>query len=431
MSLRSAREHVRVARRLEELPSIHAEFAAGRLSYTKVRALTRVADKESEADLLELAGHATAAQLDHLVRTYRRASAVQAGEVHRNRYVTWIWEPDGSLSLHANLPAEDGATVIAALEAAAERIRENAAEPPTDLPQTGEVRGSAEPRPAAEDFQMATPLPEESGSAEPPWGPVSRAEALVAVASDSMATGGGSKPADRNLVVVHVDASELTADGEGRCHVREGAGLPAETARRIACDASVVTLLERDGEPLSVGRRSRSVPPSMRRAVEARDQGCRFPGCHHKRYVDAHHIHHWATGGETRADNLLMLCRRHHRLVHEGGYSIERGAGEGSGVVFKRPDGTRLDSVPLPPPIASEDPSIDAPGPLRIGSGERMDLDLAVLAMFQICEPRRTSRSELAALVPGVAPGLPSRGLRSSQRSQVDIDGAVRGKLDD
>lgn len=396
VSLRSAREHVRVARCLSELSTLHTEFAAGRLSYSKARALTRVATAVNEEELLELAAHATAAQLDILVRAYSRASAAQARDVHRNRYLTWNHEDDGSLSLHANLPAEDGATVLAALEAAAERIREDRRKDDHgDLPQMGELDGSAEPR--------------EVGLS------VSRAEAFVAMAVDSMRAGGvGSKPADRNLVVVHVDAAELVADGEGRCHIRDGSGLRTETARRLACDASVVTFLERDGEPLSVGRRTRTVPPAMRRAVEARDGGCRFPGCHNKRYVDAHHIEHWAAGGETRASNLLMLCRRHHRMVHEDSYSIESAAsGE---VTFKRPDGIPIPVAPaFPPPSVAPPLALGAvgeavaPGPLRIGTGETMHLDLAVLAMFQICEPSPRAGPETAGPVsPVIAPAAAS-----------------------
>lgn len=394
VSQRSAREHVRVARRLAELPSIHAEFAAGRISYSKVRALSRVATEESEPDLLQLAANATASQLDHLVRAYSRASAVAAGEIHRNRYVTWFWEDDGSLSLHANLPAEDGATVVAAIEAAAERVREGKEEWQVAVEQAearNAQRDHGDGLASAEGSGSAEPLrPEEGGSAEPPRGPVSRAEAFVAMATDSMTGGGGgSKPADRNMVVVHVDADELAVDGQGRCHIRDGAGLPAETARRIACDSSVVTLLERGGEPLSVGRRTRSIPSPMRRAVEARDQGCRFPGCHNKRYTDVHHIHHWAAGGQTSAENLVTLCRRHHRLVHEGGYSIKREDGIGE-LVFRRPDRTTLTASPPPPPIdgCTVPRSPRELGPLRVGSGEKMDLDYAVLAMIQICEPR-------------------------------------------
>jgi hypothetical protein len=84
---------------------------------------------------------------------------------------------------------------------------------------------------------------------------------------------------------------------------------------------------DEEGEPLSVGRKSRAVPPAIRRALKARDDGCRFPGCTRTRFVDAHHIEHWADGGETSLDNLVQLCRHHHRLVHEGGFACEREPG--------------------------------------------------------------------------------------------------------
>jgi hypothetical protein len=373
VSLRAARDHVRVAGSLRELELLHAEFRAGRLSYSKVRALSRVATPDNEEELLELATHATASQLDVLVRAYSRASAVQAGDTHRHRYVSWFWESDGSLSIKANLPAEDGAAVIAGIEATGERLRE--------------------------EQRKDDHADDSGGSAEPPESPrVSRADALVAMAQDAIGPERAAvKPADRNMVVVHVDLdalAEAADSGRARCHIREGPGIASDTARRLACDASVVTLLERDGEPLSVGRRTRSIPPAMRRAVDARDGGCRFPGCHHRRYVDAHHIHHWACGGETSAANLVMLCRRHHRLVHEGGFAIERGPTDGS-LVFRRPDGVPLEASPtLPPaPAGISAPELGA-GPLRAGSGERMNLDYAVLAMFTICE--RGSRSRAA-----------------------------------
>ncbi|MGH2743704.1 MAG: HNH endonuclease signature motif containing protein [Thermoleophilaceae bacterium] len=104
-------------------------------------------------------------------------------------------------------------------------------------------------------------------------------------------------------------------------------------------------ILERDGRPLSVGRKSRSVPPALRRALQSRDGGCRFPGCCERRFVDAHHIAHWARGGPTDLSNLVQLCRHHHRLLHEGGYQIERRSR--GGLVFRRPDGRRLAARPV------------------------------------------------------------------------------------
>jgi hypothetical protein len=99
----------------------------------------------------------------------------------------------------------------------------------------------------------------------------------------------------------------------------------------------VVIVENEDGEPLSVGRKTRTVPTAIKRALRARDKGCSFPGCHHKRFVDAHHIQHWSAGGDTSLDNLMLLCSRHHRLVHEGGFCIERDFQDRW--FFKRPDG--------------------------------------------------------------------------------------------
>jgi hypothetical protein len=131
--------------------------------------------------------------------------------------------------------------------------------------------------------------------------------------------------------VVHVDQAALT-EGHGR------AGLPVESIRRIACDSDRVVVIEDErGEPLSIGRKSRVVPAAIRRALWARDRGCRFPGCGRKRFVDAHHIEHWSNGGETSLDNLMLLCQAHHKLCHEGGFTI--GKDYQDRWFFRRPDG--------------------------------------------------------------------------------------------
>ena len=103
------------------------------------------------------------------------------------------------------------------------------------------------------------------------------------------------------------------------------------------------------GSLLDVGRKTRTVPPAMRRALDHRDGGCRFPGCGN-RFCDAHHITHWADGGETRLDNLVLLCRRHHRAVHEEGFGVQMfGNADGAGgdrVHFYWPDGRPFPHVP-------------------------------------------------------------------------------------
>lgn len=110
--------------------------------------------------------------------------------------------------------------------------------------------------------------------------------------------------------------------------------------RRAACDAALITIAERDGRPLTVGRKTRTIPPALRRALRSRDHCCRFPGCTQRRFVDAHHIHHWAAGGHTKLSNLVLLCRRHHRLLHEGGFAVE--ALPSGALRFRRPDGRAI-----------------------------------------------------------------------------------------
>jgi hypothetical protein len=122
-----------------------------------------------------------------------------------------------------------------------------------------------------------------------------------------------------------------------------------ETARRLACDASLVRVVhDGEGRTLDVGRKTRTINPALRRALRLRDKCCRFPGCANHRFTEGHHHKHWADGGETKLSNVLLLCKRHHRLVHEGGYGVER---DSAGTFrFTRPDGTVLRPAPPPPP---------------------------------------------------------------------------------
>jgi hypothetical protein len=174
-----------------------------------------------------------------------------------------------------------------------------------------------------------------------------RADALERVARAYLAGPETTDSAgDRYLVNIHTDIETLQADGDGaEANIDDRSHVPAATSRRLACDASLLHWLETaEGEPLSVGRKTRSIPPAIRRALQRRDGGCRFPGCTATRFVDAHHIVHWADGGETKMENLILLCRRHHRLVHEGGFGLEAGP---DGVFrFSRPDGSPVPNAP-------------------------------------------------------------------------------------
>jgi hypothetical protein len=145
--------------------------------------------------------------------------------------------------------------------------------------------------------------------------------------------------------VVHVDAAALADPNQpGQSVLADGAHVSAETSRRLACDASrVVMRHDVDGRVVEIGARTRTIPPALRRALQHRDAGCRFPGCGLP-FGQGHHIRHWAQGGPTILSNLSMLCRRHHRAVHEEGFQVERQA-DGA-LAFRWPDGRQLPDVP-------------------------------------------------------------------------------------
>jgi hypothetical protein len=382
----SAREHVRVARRLRELPLIRAAFAEGELSYSKVRALTRVENVEREQDLLDLARHATASQLDRLLRAYRGVVAAEraaAGEPPERR-IAFDHADDGSLLLRGRLPAEEGALVMAAIEAARDRLAQR------DVPAgTSDSRGPDVPAgtrgDAGEDVPagMRGDAGEDVPAGTPRRGPgEARADALVALADAFL--GGGPEAVrtggDRYQVVVLADAAALSGEEPGgRCELDDGSPLAIETARRLACDASLVQMLERDGQPLRIGRKSRTIPPALRRALNARDRGCRFPGCGSRRFLDAHHIEHWADGGATDLDNLVHLCGYHHRLLHEGGYRIARTAG--GGIAFHRRDGRPIQACRARGRPAKL-PSTRRPDACVALSHDRLDLGYGVEALL-------------------------------------------------
>ena len=349
----AAREKVRVARALADLPLMSEAMKRGELSYSKVRALTRVARPETEKELVELGRAGTAAHIERVVRAWRRIDrSVEAADDElrdASSHVTTHIDENGMFVIRGRLAPEAGEVLMKALDAAGEKL----------------FAGQGEDRPPAEKV---------------------RADALTLVAECALK--GGLDPGssgDRYQVVVHVNEEELTSSDEAptigcascasaetpvpgasaetsrrpepTCEATTPRGawlgdshvpVSAETARRIASDASKVRMTHRSGQVLSVGRKTRTIPPPIRRALEFRDQGCRFPGCTSK-HCDAHHIVHWADGGETKLSNLVLLCRRHHRLLHEGGFRV-RLARDGA-VQFTDPRGRPLERCPAPPPV--------------------------------------------------------------------------------
>ena len=512
----AAREHVRVARALADLPKLSDAMRRGKVSYSKMRAVTRVATPETEDDLLNVALSGTAAHVEKIVRAWRRTDGLAEQAEDRRRHETrslrtWVDE-NGMVVVRGRLSPEVGAVVRRALEAACDQARGT---------------GAAGAPAAAADGDAAP-----GAEAEAPSLAQRQADALGVIAECALSgvldrgTAG-----DRYQVVVHVDAEALTeapdvpegrdvpagtsgraasgsaprdgghasegtpaaasgsqGQGDRRTHASEGApaaasgsqgqgdradvpaGTPAtaslapvrpgdgqearavaarrepgpfmgqadtpergapsrpgstscpgpplatptpagrrqtvleeaggihissETARRLACDAATVGMQHGPGgEILAVGRRTRTISPALRRALNARDRQCRFPGCRNVR-VDAHHVRHWAHGGATALDNLVLLCRRHHRAVHEEGFRVTLDAA--GNVEFVRPDGRPLPEAPAPPawtgrPLAPvrarlerDGISIDPDTLTPDWRGERLDLDWVI---HQLWRPR-------------------------------------------
>ena len=376
-----AREHVRVARRLGELPVVRAAFAAGELSFSKVRALTRVEGVEREQELVDLARGATASQLERLLRAYRGVVAVEraAAGGRAQRWLVLEHDDDGSVLLRGRLPGEEGAVLVAAVEAAREELAARDVPAGTrDGSSHGDV--SAGTRDGLSGGDVAAGAPRLSAGE-------ARADALLALADGFLAGVRGARSGgDRYQVLVHVDQAALTGtDPAGRCELDDGAPVAATTVRRLACDASLVRLIERDGAPIRLGRKTRTIPPALRRALQVRDRGCRFPGCGSSRFVDAHHIEHWAHGGPTNLENLVQLCCAHHRLLHEGGYLIRRR--HGGAISFYRPDGRRIPDCPQPPRANAPLGRTRRTDACTPRSHDRLDLALAVDAMLTIAPP--------------------------------------------
>ncbi len=383
----AARERVRVARALGSLPRLAQALARGELSYSKVRALTRVATPETEERLLKVGGAGTAEHVERIVRGWRRvdriAEAQESTRRHQRRALHVYQDEDGMVVVRGRLEPEAGAVLMKAVEAGREALYRrrddvSAETRPDGLPRTGLI--------IADD---------------PPTLGQQQADALALIAETALHHGiDPGAPGERYQVVVHIDAHVLAdADAPGQSVLEDGAHVSAETSQRLACDASrVVMRHDPDGRVTEVGARTRTIPPALRRALQHRDNGCRFPGCRLP-FGQGHHIRHWGNGGPTTLSNLAMLCRRHHRAVHEEGYMVERQP-EGE-LRFRRPDGRLLPHVPPPATVPTEPVETlraqnDARG-LHIDAqtsrpgwfGERLDLGYAI----DVLHPLATSRA--------------------------------------
>lgn len=346
MSPGAAREHVRVARALRSMPRTVAEFSAGRLSFSKVREMTRVVDRVGEEILVELAGQMTAAQLARTVGGVRSVAGHRIGQ-ECLREASWSVREDGMIEVRAVLPPETGAELVNSIEHA---------------------MGRDDAAPAQDDGGLPDPL--DSAPEDPAPLAHRRADALVEVARGYLAGAPEDRSGqDTHLVVVQVSAEALAADAgpaDPHAHDRDrddddavpglttprsaedehrsaarreddrhrsdprtvegqrarvlGLGpVEAATAARLSCtDKVALQVVGSGGEVLHLGRARRLASRAQRRALRLRDETCRFPGCHQRSHLDAHHLRAWTAGGPTDVGNLVLLCRRHHVMVHEG-----------------------------------------------------------------------------------------------------------------
>lgn len=423
MSPHVAREHVRVARALRQMPRTDELFAQGRLSYSKVRELTRVAGEFDEQQLLDLALEMTASQLARTVQAYRSAPGTRILAEHKRRY-SLVRGDDHMVRISICLPAEEAALITAAIESARRR---SASDPTAETDQA----------PALPDVPAGTPRRPE---------PIDRVQALLDVAAGYLDTLPGEPDDDHTVVMVHVNAGQLAsaqtavaidapqsgcaelppgpespADAElppdpespadadqpnplapdlraGTCFIEGHGAIEPATAQRLACTATLVgVLLDADGVPLHLGRAVRLATRAQRRALRVRDHGvCQFPGCHQTSHLDAHHLLPWSQGGPTDLDNLVLLCRRHHVAVHEGGIIITSHHGP-LRFHFALPDGdpitgtwreTDLDHAYLPWLLARYERKRRDPGtifPPHAGAG--FSLHECVEVLFRVKSP--------------------------------------------
>jgi hypothetical protein len=324
LSMATAREKVRVAHALKLLPKISGTFSTGELSYSKVRELTRVAHRNNEEDLVNFALRHTTSHVAERCRELRMGDASSINIAERafaNRSLRVRRDPNrGMMTVTVDLPLEAGELIDKALD----KARDDEALEIPDLVDTA-------------------------------WSK-RQADAFVSLLKEYLSgdSSDGRTSPDNYLVTIHVDQSAL-AGCDGR------SALPIESVKRLCCDTQAVVLTEnRKGEPLSIGRKSRIIPRAIQRAVRARDNNrCTFPGCINHRFLHCHHVEHWSNGGETALDNLMLLCTKHHTLVHEGGFRIDKDFRDDW--TFLRPDGIGVPEVGYRPQDMLDEGEYDPP----------------------------------------------------------------------
>jgi hypothetical protein len=284
LAARSAREYLRVGRALEFLPALADAFEEGVISWDKLRAVTWFATPDEDVALARDVAMLNTAQVLMLARHRRRLARRHAARRRRQRELHTRWDEDeGMLQIWGQIPDADGAAVRKALDILA-------SDSPRDL-----------------DGSFAAPYAQRC------------ADALVSLCGGHL---GSQADPDRASVNVYADARALSAD-TGTATIEGGIPIAPETLRRLTCDGRIRPVFTgKNGDVVGVGRMQRTVPAWLLAEIKRRDAGCRWEGCSNTRWLHAHHVKHWAHGGGTDADNIVMLCGYHHREVHEGGADV-------------------------------------------------------------------------------------------------------------
>jgi hypothetical protein len=423
----TAKDHVRVAIRIRSLPRIRERFASGRLSYTKVRAVTRIAVPELEPLLLDWCDVMTGAEVERTVRGFRRATHEGAVATGRDAGRSWRRRSngDGTSTLTLVAPDEEIDELEQLCRQHADRDAADAAGEAADA--DGEAAGADHGSEGAARGREPSGSASAEAEADAPRGAM--VTSLVQLVACGAAGEGDTSGLDRWTLTLHADVHDLAAADPGpasaappgpdpdAASTEASVDLPdhqvptwsttgrtrtmsASTLRRLACEAGVALVVDGpDGAPLDAGRRRREPSARQRRALQARDRGCRFPGCDATRHLHAHHVVHWADGGPTDLSNLVTLCSHHHRFVHEHGWRVTPAA---AGTFrFTPPEGADLPSARSAPEADDDwtyDPDEDQPlRPTHRGGDDRLDLHSAVAILHQQLRRARAGTEDAAA----------------------------------
>jgi hypothetical protein len=392
LSSGTARDQLRVAHALDGLPAVRAAFAAGRLSYSKARALTRVATPDDEAALVQTATACTASQLDRLCAGIAKArSNEEVIEQAARASFTTRWEADGTLRLSGRLSAEDGAVLLAALAAVRPDpvsdtdTSATAGTHPADAATVGVSpnvdRPDAAARAAHSDAAALVGLAEHALSDPPAAVGTSPIRLVVHTSAELFSAGIPALPVTTKRVSAETPTVAVLDAGP---HIPP-LPLGPDTLRRLACQALVEPASHPDTEPPTAVQH-RFASARQRRALLQRDGGCVFTGCRRRRGLQAHHLVPWHDHGPTTMANLALICEHHHRLVHEGGWRLRPRPDYGFDAV--RPDGHVLRPAPATHGTAGHLPAVHdaAIAPTTVTgtwSGERLELDYAVSVYTQ------------------------------------------------